>query len=178
MFVPLPRLIRAGAAVFAALALFSSPAFAGGGEEKGKGKDKAAGPPSNIIQADFELKSILSGNDADLTDWSEESPRAVDLLLVPMPAFHGRRLDAYFFVSIRLTVADGINIWDVRGKSHYLRDAVIRAAHTTSIGDPNDAERIEIETAQAVITAAAADVLGPDVIVDIAFTAIDTRVGS
>lgn len=156
---------RIGLLILAA-ALLAAPAHASGGGGKDHG-------PSNRVEANFSIGGDLDDIHAGTVG---ESPRAVDIHTVGMPAFdkYGR-LSNYLFVSVRLIVAEGVDPWRVRERSHVIRDAMIRAAHAESVADPDDPAKLDTERAREILTRGIAGAIDPDWIGRVEFLAVDTN---
>ena len=154
-------------------AVFSPSALAAGG---GGGGDDG---PSNRVRAAFTIRSDLdesAGADQG-AEAGEAGPRAVVIPTLSMPAFVDGELLAYFFVNVRVIVMEGSDPWSVREKTHYIRDAMIRAGHRRSIADPAAPERIDTEVAREILGEALGELVDPREIERIEFTNVDRAAG-
>ncbi len=150
-------LIALSAAAFAA-----SPAYGGPGGKKGAG---------NKIHANFEIRD----DQPQPMQVGEAGPRAVDVPTLAVPVFEDGRLLNYLFVSVRLQMADGVDVWKLRDRVHYLRDAMLREAHAVSVGRTDDPTRIDEDKAREVLRRGVARVTDPDQIVQIEFLSVDSK---
>jgi hypothetical protein len=88
------------------------------------------------------------------------------------------KLRNYLFVNARMLVADGKDPWKYREQSHFIRDAVIRAAHRTSFHLATDMSKLDEKRAAAESLKAANAVLGePGAVVSMTFTQIASQSG-
>ena len=157
----------------------AAPAFAAGGGGHGAGQGEDAGP-SNRVRASFTLQSDLdetSGVENEETENGEAGPRAIVIPTLSMPAFVDGQLSAYFFVNVRVIVAEGSDPWAVREKTHYIRDAMVRAGHRRSIADPEAPTRIDAELAREILNEALSELVDMRDIERIEFTNVDRAAG-
>ncbi|WP_022698025.1 hypothetical protein [Euryhalocaulis caribicus] len=145
--------------------LFTLPAFAAAPEKSGK--SEAHG---NRYQAGFTLESP-----EEEAEPPEDNGRGVEIPTLVVPVFEDGRLLNYVFVSVRLQVADGVDPWKVRGRTHYVRDAMIRAAHKQSLGADGNGRALDREKAAKVWMATANETLGGESITGIHFLTVDSR---
>lgn len=157
---------------FAVLAgvLAASPALAAGGSSGG-----GTGEPSNRVRAGFSLSIESEIQTIDEGTTSSENPRVIDIPTMVMPAFHEGRLQNYLFVSVQLVAGEGVSAWRLRERTHYMRDAMIRASHRRSVSLPNDPTRIDVELAREIMAEGLADVVSLDQIERIEIVGVDTR---
>lgn len=150
--VDLVRVLAPVLFVGAALCL-AAPSFAAGGKSKGAG---------NRVEAGFEI-APLEDEEALRDDEvpAADSPRIIVIPTVAVPVVRDGWLENYLFVLSQVEVNDGVNSWSVRAKSHYMRDAIIKRAHTTSLGLADNASALDEERAQAVFLDAIESVVGP-----------------
>ncbi len=144
-----------------------APAYA----NSGKGK-KASHGPSNRIKAEWTIKSDLTPEEYKEPDQSQ-SVHAVDIPVVVAPIALNGRLVNYAFVSIRVIVADKVDTWKMRAKSHFMRDAVVRAAHEHTFGKDGERAALDEEHTIALIKEAIKPWLSEDKIDHIEFLSID-----
>lgn len=86
--------------------------------------------------------------------------RSMDAPYLAVPVVRDGRLVNYLFVSIRVDVAQGVDLWRTREKAHFLRDALIRAAYSQPLTNPNAPNTLDEARAIAVFRAAAIQTLG------------------
>jgi hypothetical protein len=109
----------------------------------------------------------------------KEIARSIELGGLVFPVFDkDNHLRNYLFVNARMLVADGKDPWKYREQSHFIRDAVIRAAHRTSFHLPADMSKLDEKRAAAESLKAANAVLGESgVLVSMTFTQIASQTG-
>lgn len=84
------------------------------------------------------------------------SSRSMDAPYLAVPVVRDGQLVNYLFVSIRIEIAAGVDLWRTRERAHFLRDALVRASHANDLVDPennnvlNEARAIEVYRAAAV----------------------------
>jgi hypothetical protein len=89
-----------------------------------------------------------------------ESARTMDATHIAVPVVRDGRLVNYLFVSVRIDVAPGVDLWSTRERAHFLRDALVRAAHSADLADPARDDRLNNAVATAAFRAAAQQALG------------------
>jgi len=89
-----------------------------------------------------------------------ESGRSMDAPYLAVPVLRDGQLVNYLFVSIRIEVPQGVDLWQTREKAHFLRDALVRAGHANQLADANDPNRLNEALAAQVFRAAAVQALG------------------
>jgi len=102
--------------------MIAAPATAAGAEKKG-GSSKV----SNKFQANWQTEDKESTKEAVDT---KKAGKAVDIPMVVLPLMHRGYLSNYAYVSVRINLGEGQDAWALRGKSHFLKDAIIRKSHT------------------------------------------------
>jgi hypothetical protein len=109
----------------------------------------------------------------------KEIARSIELGGLVFPVFDkDNKLRNYLFVNARMLVADGKDPWKYREQSHFIRDAVIRAAHRTSFHLAADMSKLDEKRAAAESLKAANAVLGePGAVVSMTFTQIASQSG-
>lgn len=127
---------RAVAAAMIASTLLAGLAAASGPSDGGKGKDKGG-----------------EGGEA-------LSSRSMDAPYLAVPVVRDGQLVNYLFVSIRIEIANGVDLWQTREKAHFLRDALVRASHDDNLADPEDDNALNEARALEVYRAAAVAALG------------------
>jgi hypothetical protein len=88
------------------------------------------------------------------------SARAIDSPYLAVPVVRGGQLRNYLFVSVRIDIAQGVDLWRTREKAHFLRDALVRASHQNVLADPSNDNALNEARAIQVYRAAAIQVLG------------------
>lgn len=86
--------------------------------------------------------------------------RSMDAPYLAVPVVRDGQLVNYLFVSVRVEIAPGVDLWRTRERAQFLRDAFVRAAHTNQIASANDPNELDQARAIAVFRAAAVQVLG------------------
>ncbi len=161
--------LSAALAIALATALMGAAADAGGGG----GGDAPADGPSNIIKAGFTLESDTPESNLEAALLIDDDPKAVSVPLVAFPVTRGDQLSHYVFVSMRLKVADGHDAWRARERSHWVRDAIVRAAHRADVVVPEAGGVLDEDRARAMVLEAVAEVLDPNAVADVAFTQVN-----
>ncbi len=110
----------------------------------------------------------------------KEVARSVELGGLVFPVFdESGKLTNYLFVNARMLVGPGRDPWKYREQAHFIRDAIVRAAHHTSFNLKSDPTKLDEKLAAAECLKAANDVLGErDAVVTMTFTQIASRAGS
>jgi hypothetical protein len=91
---------------------------------------------------------------------SQLSSRSMDAPYLAVPVVRDGVLANYLFVSIRIEIANGVDLWRTREQAHLLRDALVRASHAHDLSDPNDPSALNQLRAIEVYRAAAVATLG------------------
>lgn len=158
-----------------AVVVVAYPTEASGG---GGGHGGSNSGPSNRIRANFEVAPDVEDGGADgRTTFEEAGPRGVDIPVVALPVFADDTLISYLFVNVRVIVAEGVDPWSVRENAHKIRDAFIRAGHRRSISSVETPERIDPDTARAVLLEGLYEVVDRAKIERIEFTNVDAHAG-
>lgn len=147
------RLVMIACALFAGALLTGSPAL--------------AAPPAKA--------AATSPEEAD----EKEIARSIELGGLVFPVFdENDRLQNYIFVNARMLVGPGKDPWKYREQAHFVRDAVLRAAHRTSFGLKGDHTKLDEKLAIAECIRVANEAIGePDALVSMTFTQIASQVG-
>jgi hypothetical protein len=87
--------------------------------------------------------------------------RTMDAPYIAVPVVRNGVLVNYLFVSLRLDIDNSVDLWRTRERAHFLRDALVRAAHRTSLADPRRDDQLNQPLALQTFRAAAAEALGP-----------------
>ncbi len=113
-------------------------------------------------------------DEADEEEDDESDPRNFTLPIVVAPLSSHGYLTGYAYVQIRVRVAAGHNVWDVREDTHYALDAAVRAAYRTSISN-DEGSALDDERAAEVWRAALSEHYGPGAIERVEIRHADTR---
>jgi len=111
-------------------------------------------------------------------DAEDLAARSMDAPYIAVPVVRDGRLVNYLFVSVRIDIAQGVDIWRTREKAHFLRDALVRAAHVTQMADANDFNRLDEARAIQVFQAAAVSALGAGVVQSVAISSVHSSGGA
>lgn len=106
------------------------------------------------------------------------SSRSMDAPYLAVPVVRNGQLVNYLFVSIRIEVAQGVDLWRTRERAHFLRDALVRASHANDLVDPNDSNALNEPRALEVYRAAAIQALGENAVGPITVVATYSSQGS
>lgn len=162
--------MRSSLAIVLALIVAAPGWAAGGGGE-------AAGP-TNRFQANFTMPSDLAVAEEEhqeaLDDAGVAGPRVVDIPTLSLPSFVDDELKGYFFVTARVVVAEGVDAWKVRDKTHFIRDAMIRVGHAQSIADPARPTRVDVERARSILMEGLVRVVPANQIEKLEITSVDS----
>jgi hypothetical protein len=109
----------------------------------------------------------------------KEIARSVELGGLVFPMFdEKRKLKNYIFVSARMLAGPNKDPWKYREQAHFIRDAVIRAAHRTSFNVKGDYNKLDEKLAAAECLKAANEILGEkDALVTMSFKSIASQGG-
>ena len=120
----------------------ANPVFA---NSEGKKKDKGA---SNRIKAEWTVKNDVIPETSTKDKDPDQYQHAVDIPVVVAPISNQGHLVNYAFLNIRVVLNNGVDVWKMRAKSHFMRDAIIRAAHSSPF--VKFGEKTEVDKAQAI----------------------------
>lgn len=109
----------------------------------------------------------------------KEIARSVDLGGLVFPVFTDKgALKNYIFVNARMLVGPGKDPWKYREQAHFIRDAVVRAAHRTSFNVKGDFAKLDEKLAAAECLRAANETVGENgALVSMTFTQIASQIG-
>jgi hypothetical protein len=112
----------------------------------------------------------------------EEGPsttaRSMDAPYLAVPVVREGRLVNYLFVSLRIEIAPQVDLWRTRERAHFLRDALVRASHSTDLADPHNNNALNEALALQVYRAAAIQALGERAVGPIQIVATYSSQGS
>lgn len=89
-----------------------------------------------------------------------DTARGMEVASVPAPVFGDGKLYNYFFLNVRIEIAEGQNLVRMRERVQFVRDALVRGLHKTSVAKPSSMDVLDEEAALAVVRAAAEEALG------------------
>ena len=104
--------------------------------------------------------------------------RSMDAPYLAVPVVRNGQLVNYLFVSLRIEINNGVDLWQTREKAHFLRDALVRASHGNDLTDPNDSNALNETRALEVYRAAAIQALGERAVGRISVVATYSSQGS
>ena len=108
----------------------------------------------------------------------QHSARSMDAPYLAVPVVRDGQLVNYLFVSIRIEIAQGVDLWRTREQAHFLRDALVRASHSADLADPNDNNVLNEARAIEVYRAAAVQALGERAVAGVSIVASYSSQGS
>jgi hypothetical protein len=107
------------------------------------------------------------------------SSRSMDAPYLAVPVVRDGVLVNYLFVSIRVEIAQGVDLWQTRERAHFLRDALVRASHAhPDLVDPQNNNALNEARAVQVYRAAAIQALGERAVGGITIVATYSSQGS
>jgi hypothetical protein len=108
----------------------------------------------------------------------KEIARSIDLSGLVFPVFDEKgKLKNYLFVSARMLAGPGKDVWKYREQQHFIRDAIVRAAHRTSFGLKGDVTKLDEKLAAAECIRIANETVGDrDALVTMTFTQIASQI--
>ena len=109
---------------------------------------------------------------------AQTTARSMDAPYLAVPVVRNGHLVNYLFVSIRIEIAQGVDLWRTRERAHFLRDALVRASHSNDLVDPNDSNVLNEARAIEVYRAAAIQALGETAVGPITIVATYSSQGS
>ncbi|MGD9980093.1 MAG: hypothetical protein AB7H66_01865 [Hyphomonadaceae bacterium] len=128
------------------------------------------------------LANASGGEKAKAKGETEEgeqlSSRSMDAPYLAVPVVRDGVLVNYLFVSIRIEIANGVDLWRTRERAHFLRDALVRASHANDLADPSDSNALNEARAIEVYRAAAIQALGERAVGPVTIVATYSSQGS
>lgn len=109
---------------------------------------------------------------------AQTTARSMDAPYLAVPVVRNGHLVNYLFVSIRIEIAQGVDLWRTRERAHFLRDSLVRASHSNDLVDPNDSNALNEARALEVYRAAAIQALGENAVGPITIVATYSSQGS
>jgi hypothetical protein len=116
--------------------------------------------------------------EAEAGEGAQTSSRSMDAPYLAVPVVRNGQLVNYLFVSIRIEIAQGVDLWRTRERAHFLRDALVRASHGNDLTDPNDSNALNEARAIEVYRAAATQALGENAVGPVTVIATYSSQGS
>jgi len=111
-------------------------------------------------------------------DSEQLSSRSMDAPYLAVPVVRDGQLVNYLFVSIRIEIAPGVDLWRTRERAHFLRDALVRASHGNDLADPQNNNALNEQRALEVYRAAAVQALGERAVSGVSIVATYSSQGS
>jgi hypothetical protein len=110
----------------------------------------------------------------------KEIARSIDLSGLVFPIFDEKgKLKNYIFVSARMLAGPGKDVWKYREQQHFIRDAIVRAAHRISFNVKGDYLKLDEKLAAETCIKAANEIVGEkDALVSMTFTQIASQKAS
>lgn len=108
----------------------------------------------------------------------QATSRTMDAPYLAVPVVRNGQLANYLFVSLRIEIANGVDLWQTREQAHFLRDALVRASHAHDLADANDNNLLNEARALEVYRAAAIQALGERAVARVAVVATYSSQGS
>lgn len=106
------------------------------------------------------------------------SGRMVDAPYLAVPVVRDGVLVNYLFVSLRIEIAQGVDLWRTREQAHFLRDALVRASHANDLSDAQNIDALNEARALEVYRAAAIEALGARAVGQVSIVATYSSRGS
>ena len=103
-----------------------------------------------------------------------DAERYIEADNVITPVLRNGKLANYLFVSVRVDLPDQGDIWRLRSRSHFLRDALLRATHRAALADAADDRKLNQAVALAAFRAAAVEVLGANGVKSVSITQVQS----
>jgi hypothetical protein len=109
----------------------------------------------------------------------KEIARSIDLSGLVFPMFDEKgKLKNYIFVSARMLAGPGKDVWKYREQQHFIRDAIVRAAHRKSFNAKGDYTKLDEKLAADTCIRVANEIVGDkDALVSMTFTQIASQAG-
>ncbi|MBC7770600.1 MAG: hypothetical protein H7124_17600 [Phycisphaerales bacterium] len=106
------------------------------------------------------------------------SSRSMDAPYLAVPVVRDGELVNYLFVSIRVEIAQGVDLWRTRERAQFLRDALVRASHASDLAHPTDNNALNEPLALQIYRAAATQALGERAVSRVSIVATYSSQGS
>jgi hypothetical protein len=102
----------------------------------------------------------------------------MDAPYLAVPVVRDGVLANYLFVSLRIEIAQGVDLWRTREQAHFLRDALVRASHAHDLAAAEDVNQLNEARAIEVYRAAAVSALGERAVAGVSIVASYSSLGS
>lgn len=93
---------------------------------------------------------------------------------VVTPVVRDGKLVNYLFVTVRVDLSPKANVMKVRDRAHFLRDALLKAAHRNALGDPAREDKLNTPAAVAAFKIAAQQALGAANVKSVSIDGVDS----
>ena len=103
-----------------------------------------------------------------------DTSRAMEAAYIAVPVVRDGRLVNYLFVTVRVDIAPNVDLWRTRERAHFLRDALLRAAHRTPLADAAHADQLNRPVALAAFRTAAQQALGAGAVRGVTIAAVNS----
>lgn len=110
------------------------------------------------------LAGLAKANAQPAAPSAAEVTRTMDAAYIAVPVVRDGVLVNYLFVTMRIDIAPQVDLWRTRERAHFLRDALVRAAHRTSLADARRDDTLNTPLAIQVFSAAAREALGANAV--------------
>lgn len=114
---------------------------------------------SALLAAGLAAEPAAAGGKPAVKGGADE--KQIDLAQMALPVIVNGKIKNYVFIQTRLTAASGAEAIKHREHEPFYRDALIRAAHRTSFGKPDDWTMVDERRVSAVLLAEARRISGP-----------------
>lgn len=104
--------------------------------------------------------------------------RTMDAPFLAVPVIRDGQLVNYLFVSIRVQISPHVDLWRTRERAQFLRDALVRASHATTLADPSDNNALNQALAIQVYRAAAVQTLGAQAVAGVTIVSTYSSLGA
>jgi hypothetical protein len=138
--------------------------------EKKEGKKKGGGA-NNRIKAEWTVKNDVIPEYKAPDE--ANAARSVDIPVIVAPIAVNGHLVNYAFLSIRVVLKNNVDTWKIRAKSHFMRDAVVRAAHKNNFGKSGERSELDKEHTLALVRTAISPWVTDSQIDNIEFLSVD-----
>ena len=114
-----------------------------------------------VIVAALAAAWLALGGTAIAGEGTSASYNRVDYAALPIPIILGGRLVNYVFVVLRLTASPGVDPTLLKEREPYVRDRLLRVAHSQPFTRPDDLTRVDARRITGLVSAEADRLLGP-----------------
>ncbi|MGE0047281.1 MAG: hypothetical protein AB7J28_13950 [Hyphomonadaceae bacterium] len=120
------------------------------------------------------LAGLSAANAQPAANAEAESARTMDAPYIAVPVVRQGRLVNYLFVSVRVDIAPGVDLWRTRERAHFLRDALVRAAHQGQLAHATRDDQLNQPAAIAAFRTAAQSALGARAVRGVAIVSVQS----